>query len=231
MHFRASLLAFTVPMLLLAPPTARAQVDPGDTPPRILSTDRAELRLMPLPMAAELGAGSLDLRRGLTTVGVRCADYRVARALVRFGRQLTQMRPRTPSARGGRVAFSVSCAKRGGSIQQPVEDESYTVTVLPNELALSAQTPFGVLRGLETILQLVQRTDSTISVPVITIEDRPRYPWRGLMIDTARHFIPVSYVLRTVDAMAFSKYNTLHWHLVDAESFPFEVCASTSTAR
>ena len=222
MHFRASLLAFTVPMLLLAPRAAGAQADPGDTPPRILSTDRAELRLMPLPMAAELGAGSLDLRRGLTTVGVRCADYRVARALVRFGRQLTQMRPRTPSARGGRVAFSVSCAKRGGAIQQPVEDESYTVTVRPNELALSAQTPFGVLRGLETILQLVQRTDSTISVPVITIEDRPRYPWRGLMIDVVRHWMPKAVILRNLDAMAAVKLNVLHLHLSDDQGFRVE---------
>ena len=165
MRSRIGLVAFVVPMLLLALRAAGAQADPGNTPPRILSSDRAELRLMPLPVAAELGAGSLDLRRGLTTVGVRCADYRVARALVRFGRQLTQMRPRVPSARGGRVAFSVSCAKRARAIQQPVEDESYTLTVRPTELTLSAQTPFGVLRGLETILQLVERTDSTISVP------------------------------------------------------------------
>ena len=222
MRFRVGLLASFVPVILLAARVAGAQADPGNTPPRILSTDRAELRVMPLPVAAELRAGSLDLRRGLTTVGVRCSDARVARALVRFGRQLTQMRPRTPSARGGRAAFSVSCAKRAGSIQQPVEDESYTVTVRPNELSLSAQTPYGVLRGLETILQLVDRTDSTLSLPAITIDDRPRFPWRGLMIDVARHWMPKAVILRNLDAMAAVKLNVLHLHLSDDQAFRVE---------
>ncbi|HKP15585.1 MAG TPA: family 20 glycosylhydrolase [Gemmatimonadaceae bacterium] len=222
MRFRVGLVASFVPVLLLAPRVTEAQADPGKTPPRILSTDRTELRVMPLPIAAELRAGSLDLRRGLTTVGVRCPDARVARALVRFGRQLTQMRPRTPSARGGRAAFSVSCAKRAGSIQQPVEDESYTVVVRPNELSLSAQTPYGVLRGLETILQLVERTDSTISLPAITIDDRPRFPWRGLMIDVARHWMPKQVILRNLDAMAAVKLNVLHLHLSDDQGFRVE---------
>ena len=177
---------------------------------------------MPLPVAAELNPGSLDLRRGLTTVGVRCPDARVARALVRFGRQLSQMRPRVPGVRGGRAAFTVSCARRGGSIQLPVEDESYSLTVRPLELSLDAQTPYGVLRGLETILQLVERTDSTISIPAIKIEDRPRYPWRGLMIDVARHWMPKEVILRNLDAMAAVKLNVLHLHLSDDQGFRVE---------
>ena len=217
---RAGLVALLVPMLLAAPRAAEAQVG-GGTPPRILSIDRAELRLMPLPVAAELHPGSLDLRRGLTTVGVRCPDARVARALVRFGRQLTQMRPRTPSVRG-RAEFTVSCARRGGSIQLPVEDESYTLTVRPLELSLSAQTPYGVLRGLETILQLVQRTDTSLILPAVTIEDRPRYPWRGLMIDVSRHWMPKEVLLRNLDAMAAVKLNVLHLHLSDDQGFRVE---------
>jgi hexosaminidase len=218
---RTGLVALLLPTLLCAPRAAGAQVD-GGTPPRILSIDRADLHLMPLPVAAEIHPGSLDLRRGLTTVGVRCPDARVARALVRFGRQLSQMRPRVPGVRGGRAAFTVSCAKRGGSIQQPVEDESYTLTVRPLELTLSAQTPYGVLRGLETILQLVERTDSTMSVPALTIEDRPRYPWRGLMIDVSRHWMPKDVILRNLDAMAAVKLNVLHLHLTDDQGFRVE---------
>src|SRR5687768_4116056 len=85
--------------------------------------DRALLRVMPLPAFAEFGAGSLDLRRGLSTVGVRCVDPRVARALVRFGRHLAQARGRTRGVTGSRAAFTVSCARRANSVQQPVEDE------------------------------------------------------------------------------------------------------------
>jgi hexosaminidase len=218
---RAGLLALVVPTLLAALRTASAQVE-GGAPPRILSADRAELRLMPLPVAAELQPGSLDLRRGLTTVGVRCPDARVARALVRFGRQLSQMRPRASSGRGGRAGFTVSCARRGGSMQLPVEDESYTLTVRPLELSLSAQTPYGVLRGLETILQLVQRTDTSLNVPAVTIEDRPRFPWRGLMIDVSRHWMPKEVILRNLDAMAAVKLNVLHLHLSDDQGFRVE---------
>jgi hexosaminidase len=221
MRTRAGLVALLVPTLLGAPRAAAAQGD-ATTPPRILSVDRADLHLMPLPVAAEIRPGSLDLRRGLTTIGVRCGDARVARALVRFGRQLTQMRPRVPGVRGGRAAFTVSCNRRVGSIQLPVEDESYSITVRPLELSLSAQTPYGVLRGLETILQLVERTDTSLSIPALTIEDRPRYPWRGLMIDVSRHWMPKEVILRNLDAMAAVKLNVLHLHLSDDQAFRVE---------
>jgi hexosaminidase len=220
-RIRACLLALAVPTLL-TPLRATDAQDDASTPPRILSVDRADLHLMPLPVAAEIHAGSLDLRRGLTTVGVRCGDPRVARALVRFGRQLSQMRPRVPGVRGGRAAFTVSCNRRVGAVQYPVEDESYSITVKPLELSLSAGTPFGVLRGLETILQLVERTDSTISIPSMTVEDRPRYPWRGLMIDVSRHWMPKEVILRNLDAMAAVKLNVLHLHLSDDQGFRVE---------
>ena len=55
----------------------------------------------------------------------------------------------------------------------------------------------------------------------IQISDRPAYPWRGLMLDTANHFIPVASILRQVDALAMNKMNVLHWHIVDSYSFPF----------
>ena len=55
----------------------------------------------------------------------------------------------------------------------------------------------------------------------MTIVDSPRYPWRGLLVDSARHYLSVPLLERTIDSMAAMKLNTLHWHIVDAESFPY----------
>jgi hexosaminidase len=55
----------------------------------------------------------------------------------------------------------------------------------------------------------------------ISIKDEPRYPWRGLLVDSARHYLSVPLLEKTIDSMAAMKLNTLHWHIVDAESFPF----------
>ena len=56
---------------------------------------------------------------------------------------------------------------------------------------ISANTRFGALRAIETLLQLVQNGAENTSVPWVTIEDSPRFPWRGLLLDSARHFIPL----------------------------------------
>ena len=218
MRLRASLIVPLIPLLLAGALAAGAQ--PAPFP--VSDGDRALLRVMPLPASAEFGAGALDLRRGLSTVGVRCPDPRVARALVRFGRHLAQVRGRTRGLTGSRADFTVSCARRAGSVQQPVEDESYTLTVRPGEVTISAQTPYGVLHGLETLLQLVERTDTTLLVPSVTIEDRPRFPWRGLMIDVSRHWMPKEVIFRNLDAMAAVKLNVLHLHLSDDQGFRVE---------
>ena len=218
MRLRARLAVLPITMLLVG-----VRAGAQDAAPAPLSDgDRAMLRVMPLPASAEFGAGSLDLRRGLSTVGVRCPDARVARALVRFGRHLSQARGRTRGVTGRRAGFTVSCARRGTGIQQPIEDESYTLAVRPDEVTISAQSPYGVLHGLETLLQLVERTDSTLRIPAVTIEDRPRFPWRGLMIDVSRHWMPKEVILRNLDAMAAVKLNVLHLHLSDDQGFRVE---------
>lgn len=59
-------------------------------------------------------------------------------------------------------------------------------------------------------------------IPIV-IDDRPEFKWRGLMIDSSRHFLPVEDILKTIDGLLYNKMNILHWHLIDQDSFPFEV--------
>jgi hexosaminidase len=102
------------------------------------------------------------------------------------------------------------------------EDESYTLEVAASGAKLSAPTTLGVMRGLQTFLQLVETTPQGFAVPAVVIEDKPRFPWRGLMIDSGRHFLPVEVIKRNLDAMAAVKLNVLHWHLSENQGFRVE---------
>ncbi len=82
-----------------------------------------------------------------------------------------------------------------------------------------------MLRGLETFSQLIIRSNEQVmlvNVPV-QVTDKARYTHRGLLLDTARHYQPVSEIERIIDLLSMNKFNVLHWHAVDAESFPLNV--------
>ncbi len=107
-------------------------------------------------------------------------------------------------------------------VQEVGEDESYTLEVTSSGAELSAPTTLGVIRGLQTFLQLVQITPQGFAVPAVVIQDKPRFPWRGLMIDTGRHFMPVEVIKRNLDGMAAVKMNVFHWHLSENQGFRVE---------
>ena len=98
-------------------------------------------------------------------------------------------------------------------------DQSYNLTVGAPTIALEARTVYGALNGLESLSQLVDRG---AFINGTRIEDFPRYQFRATMIDTSRHYYPVEVILQHLDAMAYSKFNVLHWHLVDSVSFPYQ---------
>ncbi|KAL2180307.1 glycoside hydrolase family 20 protein [Thermothelomyces heterothallicus CBS 202.75] len=107
-------------------------------------------------------------------------------------------------------------------------DESYNLTVsAKGEAKLAAVSSIGVLRGLETFSQLFYQHSAgtfwyTPFAPV-SVQDAPKFPHRGVMIDTARNFLPVADILRTIDAMAWSKLNRLHVHVTDSQSWPLVI--------
>jgi hexosaminidase len=101
-------------------------------------------------------------------------------------------------------------------------DESYSINSTGNKIVLQAGNVFGALHGLQTLQQLVQVEDGRYVVPAVQINDSPRFPWRGLMIDVSRHFMPLPVVYRTLDGMAAVKLNVFHWHLTDDQGFRIE---------
>ena len=108
-------------------------------------------------------------------------------------------------------------------------DESYTLSIegTPPAATLRAHTVYGALHGLETFSQLVSRgsglrgkCSAVINASRLAISDAPRFRWRGLMLDSARHYLPVEAITAMLDAMSFNKLNVLHWHISDSQSFP-----------
>jgi hexosaminidase len=99
------------------------------------------------------------------------------------------------------------------------DDESYQLDVTPAGARLKAATGAGALHGLETLAQLMEPGPDGFRIASVHIEDHPRFPWRGLMLDASRHWMPVSVVERNLDAMAAVKLNVFHWHLSDDQGF------------
>ena len=102
------------------------------------------------------------------------------------------------------------------------EDEGYVLDISAGGVALRAETVVGAMRGLETLLQLVSNDSSSFFLPGLTITDAPRFPWRGLLVDASRHFMPVDQIKRTLDGMSMVKLNVLHWHLSDDQGIRVE---------
>jgi len=107
-------------------------------------------------------------------------------------------------------------------------DEHYELRIdspdLQGAALLTSQSVWGILRGLETFSQLLtlDETGTALKVNSSSIMDFPRYPHRGLLLDTSRHFIPLPAIFQTLDAMEANKMNVFHWHIVDDNSFPYE---------
>jgi hexosaminidase len=187
----------------------------------------ALLTLMPVPASVTARDGRFRVDEDLTVGGPGPATGRAFRAAARFMSRLAGrtgiflkqdwLAAQEPTGQGGiHYAF-----ERAGRLM-PGEDESYTLTVGPGRIDLGAATDLGVLRGWETLLQLLSADKAGYFFPCCTIEDGPRFTWRGLLIDVGRHFHPVDVIKRNLDAMAAVKMNVLHWHLTEDQGFRVE---------
>jgi len=182
-----------------------------------------QLNLMPMPSTVQPGAGQLLITRSFSVAVTGSHDASLDREVQRFQTQLSRQTgiPFRPIS-GGAATLQIHADRGRETVQKLGEDESYELTVIDSSAKLTARTTLGVLRGLQTFLQLVQITPSGFAAPAVTIKDQPRFPWRGLLIDVSRHFIPLDVLKRNLDGMAAVKMNVLHWHLSDDQGFRVE---------
>lgn len=175
--------------------------------------------LMPQPAQLSAGSGRLAIKPGFSASADKFHDDRLDGAIAWA---LERLRTQTDISPGGSPELVVSVDGAGQAIQGFDEDESYSLDITTQGAHLHAATDVGAMRGLETLLQLVQSDGQGFWLPVVSIQDSPRFRWRGLMIDCSRHFEPVGVIERTLDGMAAVKMNVFHWHLSDDQGFRIE---------
>jgi hexosaminidase len=181
--------------------------------------------LMPVPASVQFGSGKLTINGGFR-VAMNQSDARVQAALERFLKRFQGRTGLTFAASVSndvaRSALVVQFQGPGKSIPSLDEDESYKLEVTADKAQLSAPTAVGAIRGLETVLQLLSSDRDGYFLPVVTIQDQPRFRWRGLLIDIGRHYEPPDVLKRNLDAMAAVKLNVFHWHLTEDQGFRIE---------
>jgi hexosaminidase len=182
-----------------------------------------QLNLMPWPASVQQGTGQLAINQSFSVAVTGSHDASLENAVQRFTTQLSKQTgiPFRPKP-GAAPTLQVHADHGLQPVQQLDEDESYELTVADSGAKLTASTTLGVLHGLQTFLQLVQITPAGFAAPAVTIKDQPRFPWRGMLIDVSRHFIPIDVLKRNIDGMAAVKMNVLHWHLSDDQGFRVE---------
>ncbi len=184
-----------------------------------------QLNLMPVPSNVQSGNGSLRIDSSFSVALAGHTDARLEHAVPRFLRQLSlqtgiPLAAKTPAS--AKPTLEIHTDHGSKEVQELGEDESYVLKVTPDGASLTAATPLGAMHGLQTFLQLVEVSPEAFSVPAVTIEDSPRFPWRGLMIDVSRHFIPLDVLKRNIDGMEAVKMNVFHWHLSENQGFRAE---------
>lgn len=203
-------------------------------PPPVSPEDRAGIRVMPIPSELKIREGLCYFGEGVVHEFTGVKTPRLERAVERFYVRLsdhsgihcllqgTDTGISVREEAGTRTRLVIACGNSGNEYPSPGDDESYSLKIRPGRILLSAPQETGILFGLETLLQLVMRGEEGWGFPELRIEDRPRYPWRGLMIDACRHWIPKEVILRNLDAMGTVKMNVLHWHLTEYQGFRVE---------
>jgi hexosaminidase len=189
-----------------------------------------DLSLMPWPASVTPQNGSIriDNSFSVTIAGDGSKDERVTTAVkrlfVRLSRQTgIPIERHVISARQSATLNIVVEQKDHRGPQRLGDDERYSLEAGNGRIRLSADRPLGVVRGIDTLLQLVQQSQTPgFSIPGVIIRDEPRFPWRGLSLDVARHFMPQDEVERTLDGLSAVKLNVLHLHLSDDEGFRVE---------
>jgi hexosaminidase len=195
------------------------------TSPQVTRADEFAIIPRPAELKPEAGAFVLNART-VIIAPAQCASeaqYLADALAPATGYQLRVQRE--PAAAPGAITLTLDTQRTD------LGDEGYTLQVTPVGIAIAATRPAGAFYAVQTLRQLLPtqvfagkpQTGVAWRVPCVVITDQPRFPWRGMMLDSSRHFQPKSYIERYLDLMALHKLNVFHWHLVDDHGWRLEI--------
>jgi len=186
------------------------------------ATATTTVDIIPLPGEVVAATGSFDVTADTLVVpaagpeGIRIARYFAAAVQRSHGWVL----PLARRATGKAIVFKLVAGGR------PADEEGYSLDISPQAIIVSASDPRGLFYGAVTLEQLLTAkapVDGVSRLAAMTIRDAPRFKWRGLMLDSARHFQSAQFVRKFIDWMALHKLNVLHWHLMDDQGWRLEI--------
>ena len=182
--------------------------------------------LMPKPQITEKLPGKMKPDENFIINLPENSNERVKIAAKRFLRRFSDktgifLKNGFPVYQNNKADMNISYEK--DAVLKNNMDESYILEVKNNKILLQSPTDIGIIRGMETLLQMITYDENGYYIPEAVITDYPRFTWRGLLIDVARHFEPVDVIKRNLDAMTVVKMNVFHWHLSDDQGFRIEL--------
>ncbi|BBN81195.1 beta-N-acetylhexosaminidase [Pseudoalteromonas sp. A25] len=185
----------------------------------------SQLALMPLPQSIEQEEGTIQLTRSISVSVVGFNTHRSQFQLDRLMSHFSRLTGKKiswalSSEKHANLTIVVDDAEQSLRVPQFAENERYQLKINNNGIAIHAATVFGAQHALATLSQLAYVDKrNQLTLPHINIEDSPRFAWRGLLLDSARHFMPIETVKRQLSGMASAKLNVLHWHLTDDQGW------------
>ena len=184
--------------------------------------------IVPLPLKMQVGDGTCSITPGTPIVADEASAV-TARQLVAYLKPAMGFALNVVRTAPADAQVTITLTQDGGLSQ--LGKEGYRLVVTPTGVKVAAADQAGLFYGVQTLRQLLPTSvfasatvqDMHWTLPCVTIEDQPRFVWRGVMLDSGHDFQRKEFVLRFIDLMAVHKFNLFHWHLTDLGTWSIEI--------
>lgn len=188
-----------------------------------------EVAIIPEPVSLQKKTRIFSLTKNFS-IGLSSTDVQSKRVAEYLAKKISTASALTPEIgklkKESAIRFHLNSKKNS-----EIGSEGYFLSIFPDSVSITANEPAGFFYAVQTLLQLFpkevesKKTVSNISwsLPCLQVKDYPRFAWRGMMFDVARHFFTKEQVKQFIDEMVRYKYNRLHWHLTDDEGWRIEI--------